>query len=143
VNVDGTVTGLKINEQEHWFVIAAERFVVGTSAIFQVDTNSGLVSMGNVEVGRLKVGAMDAEFLANQRELNGIEGSQKVPGGVIMKSGVIVPRSRGKYRSASSFKSRFRTHAARSCPPPTSTRTIPIATFGFGMSVPRRRLAPP
>jgi hypothetical protein len=81
------ITGFKIDGQEGLFAVAADKFVVGNSNIFQVDTQTGVVSMGDVVVGKLRFGAMDPEFLANQTAFNGVEGSQMLPGGVIMKWG--------------------------------------------------------
>jgi len=48
---------------------------------------NGIVKMLEVEVAKLKVGAMDPEFLANQYSFDGVEGSQKLPGGIVMKWG--------------------------------------------------------
>lgn len=57
------VTGFKINGQESSFVIAADKFVVGNSQIFEVDTVTGEVSMNTVVVGKLKAGSVDTAQL--------------------------------------------------------------------------------
>jgi len=45
------------------------------------------VKMHHVEVDTLAIGAMDPEFIAAQTPFNGREGTQELPGGVIMKWG--------------------------------------------------------
>lgn len=82
-----TVTGFKIDGQEHEFLVAADTIIFGNSRIFRVDTVAGTVYMDDVVVGRLRFGAMDAEFIANQYPFDGTEGSQMLPGGVIQKWG--------------------------------------------------------
>ncbi|AOH85720.1 hypothetical protein AWL63_19010 [Sphingomonas panacis] len=63
VNVNGEITGFKINGQEKLFVVAAERFVVGNSQIFEVDTVTGEVSMDNVVVSKIKARTIDTAQL--------------------------------------------------------------------------------
>jgi hypothetical protein len=64
VNVKGQITGFKINGKESLFTIAADRFVVGNSQIFEVDTLSGVVKMNSVEVRKLAVGSVSYLSLA-------------------------------------------------------------------------------
>lgn len=56
VNVNGEITGFKINGAEQLFVVAADRFVIGNSNIFEVDTTTGVTKMKSVEVDTIKVG---------------------------------------------------------------------------------------
>ena len=57
VDTDGVrkVTGFKINGQESEFVIAADKFVVGDSRIFQVDTTTGVVTILNAVIGNATI----------------------------------------------------------------------------------------
>jgi len=69
----------------------ADKFIIqsqdGLTNCFYVDAATNTVKMHNVEVDTLKIGAMDPEFIAKQIAFNGKEGTQILPGGVIMKWG--------------------------------------------------------
>ncbi len=58
-----------------------------TGEVYFYADATGKVRMRNVEVDTLKIGAMDPEFIAKQIAFNGNEGTQVLPGGVIMKWG--------------------------------------------------------
>ncbi len=58
-----------------------------TGEVYFYADATGKVRMRNVEVDTLKIGAMDPEFIAKQIAFNGSEGTQVLPGGVIMKWG--------------------------------------------------------
>ncbi len=62
VSVDGKVSGFRINGAESEFLIDADRFIVGQEKIFSVI--DGVVRMANVEVERIKVGAVDYNALS-------------------------------------------------------------------------------
>ncbi|MDF0490049.1 hypothetical protein PX554_18095 [Sphingomonas sp. H39-1-10] len=70
------MTGLKINGQEHLFAIAADRFVVGNSLIFEVDSTTGTVYMNNVVVGRLKAQSVTTDALVD----NSVTGFTSISG---------------------------------------------------------------
>ncbi|MDF0489214.1 hypothetical protein PX554_13820 [Sphingomonas sp. H39-1-10] len=78
VDQNGTpvMTGLKINGQEHLFAIAADRFVVGNSLIFEVDSTTGTVYMNNVVVGRLKAQSVTTDALVD----NSVTGFTSISG---------------------------------------------------------------
>jgi hypothetical protein len=59
------ITGFKIDGEERLFVVAADKFVVGNSQIFQVDTQTGIVSMNDVVVGRLRANSVDTDALVD------------------------------------------------------------------------------
>ncbi|WP_143023277.1 hypothetical protein [Sphingomonas sp. NFR15] len=81
------ITGFKIDGAERLFVVAADKFVVGDNQIFEVDTVSGKTTLKHVYAELLEFGSMDPEFEANQNVFDGSEGTQKLPGGVVMKWG--------------------------------------------------------
>lgn len=90
LDVNGRFTGFKLNGATQ-----AARFSVNTFTLenpstgevyFFVDSN-GKVIMRNVVVDTLEFGAMDAEFVASQYQFDGNEGTQRLPGGVVMKWG--------------------------------------------------------
>lgn len=59
VNVNGQITGFKINGQESLFTIAADRFVIGNSQIFEVDTLTGVVRMKNAVIGTANIDTLN------------------------------------------------------------------------------------
>lgn len=72
------------------FTVTADRFTIqdpdsGTAYFYADDT--GKVIMRDVEVDTLKIGAMDPEFIEKQEPFDGREGTQILPGGVVMKWG--------------------------------------------------------
>lgn len=62
-DVAGKVTGFKINGKESVFAIAADKFIVGASQIFEVDATTGVVRMNDVIVKRLAAGVVDTDQL--------------------------------------------------------------------------------
>ncbi len=58
VDVDGKISGFKIDGQERLFAIAADRFIVGNSQIFEVDTKTG-----RTVVNSLKAGTVEADTI--------------------------------------------------------------------------------
>ena len=92
LDVNGRIIGTALTNDgtEGACVVSADNFRIedpdtGNPYFYADDT--GKVVMHDVEVDTLKVGSMDPEFLANQAAFDGAEGSQMLPGGVIMKWG--------------------------------------------------------
>lgn len=77
--------------------------------VFYSDVNG--VYMPEVRVDKLSVGAMDGEFLANKVAFNGIEGTQTLPGGVVMKWG----KYRGFIADEATFTVNFQTPFPTAC----------------------------
>jgi hypothetical protein len=63
INAAGKVTGFRVNGKESLFAIAADRFIIGDSQIFEVDTVSGKVRMNDVEVKRIAAGVVDTDTI--------------------------------------------------------------------------------
>lgn len=109
IDVNGNITGTyntNTGATSSYSILANVFQIIdpnGGSPITPFSISGGVVRMTNVEVDRLKVGAMDAEFLANQVSFNGTEGTQKLPGGVIMKWG----RYRGFINNEVTFATTF------------------------------------
>lgn len=61
INAAGKVTGFRVNGKESLFAIAADRFIIGDSQIFEVDTVTGKVRMNDVEVKRIAAGVVDTD----------------------------------------------------------------------------------
>lgn len=55
----GKITGFRVNGKESLFAIAADRFVIGDSQIFEVNTVTRKVRMNDVEVNRIAAGVVD------------------------------------------------------------------------------------
>lgn len=92
VDINGRIIGTALtnNGQEGSFIVSADNFRIedpDTGKPYFYADDTGRVLMHDVEVDTLKIGAMDAEFLQNQEPFDGIQGSQTLPGGVIMKWG--------------------------------------------------------
>lgn len=104
-SIDGVLLryGVKLDSNGHVIGFLANNdgveggfdFVADYFRIFDADGNGGqpvfavedgVVKMHDVEVDTLKVGAMDYEFLLKQ-DMSADQGSQELPGGVVMKWG--------------------------------------------------------
>lgn len=72
--------------------------------------DDGLITMDNVYVARLKVGAMDAEFILNRR-LGELQSTQTLPGGVVMKWG----KYRGRINNETTFSIVFEEPFPNAC----------------------------
>ncbi|MBQ1481346.1 MAG: hypothetical protein IIZ30_15080 [Sphingomonas sp.] len=63
IDAGGKITGFRVNGKESLFAIAADRFIIGDSQIFEVDTVSGKVRMNDVEVNRIAAGVVDTDTI--------------------------------------------------------------------------------
>ncbi len=97
-NADGVITGIyglsgSSGLSELGFMASRFLFVddSGLNPVTAMVYEGGVWKMKAIEVDTLKVGAMDYEFVLNQT-ITSTQGSQKLPGGVVMKW--------GRYRAA-------------------------------------------
>lgn len=51
VDVNGKISGFRINGQDSVFAIAADKFIVGNSQIFEIDADSGTTMIANLRAG--------------------------------------------------------------------------------------------
>ena len=59
LDVDGKITGFRINGQDSVFAVAADKFIVGASQIFEVDATSGIVRMRNAIIGTANIDTLN------------------------------------------------------------------------------------
>ena len=107
--------GIAIENGVSETVFATDSFKIMTPGqtpitLFQVDADNG-VYMPRVRVDKISIGAMDGEFNANKTPFNGVEGTQMLPGGVVMKWG----KYRGTIMDEATFTVTFQTPFPNSC----------------------------
>lgn len=61
INAAGKVTGFRVNGKESLFAIAADRFIIGDSQIFEVNTVTGKARMNDVEVNTIAAGVVNTD----------------------------------------------------------------------------------
>lgn len=106
--------GVAIENGVSAMAFSADSFRISTPGnapvqVFYADGDG--VYMPKARVDRLSVGAMDGEFNAKKTEFNGTEGTQMLPGGVVMKWG----KYRGFIADEATFTVTFQTPFPNSC----------------------------
>lgn len=94
INNQGKLTGFGLMSDENQnseFAVLADRFVItdGNTDIIPFQVVGGKVIMHDVEVDKLKAGAIDFAFTADQRLANSGSGYQVMPGGLIIQWGQV------------------------------------------------------
>lgn len=96
------ITGVKINGQQRSIVFTADKLVVGTGSIFQVDTTTGVVSASDLLVGRLRASSVITDSIAANAVNNVLiavdgahtppasDGSYSSPGATITSTGGVI-----------------------------------------------------
>jgi hypothetical protein len=70
VDIDGVLTGFKVDGQERLFAVAAERFIVGSSQIFEIA--NGIVRMRNAVIGTANIDTLNIRGQALSNTVVGV-----------------------------------------------------------------------